>query len=272
MVIVNKNILKLCIIAITIFCVPVFSKGWEQDAAGEWHYLDNDNNYMRNCIMASGASKFYLNGEGNIEKDYFLQDYQGYSYYFYTTGEMIRNSRVYIRTSTKSNKVINKNQYIYFDNRGRALVENGEYLSDSIEDNEEEKKEIRKLREKYLYLREGDNFMLGKYIVEYFDGFMHEEQLKWTILNQNSNLVVAYCNTPLYGSEMSKLHCDSTDFSLWLTNDFYNKAFSEMEKKLLTNDIFNQDKVFIINNSEYINMIDDSKKSNLYIGICLSTD
>ena len=88
--------LKFSLLLLIFFIIsPIFAKGWEQDDIGEWHYVESDGNYTTNKIVNSGLSKFYLNDEGNIEKNYFLQDYRGASYYFGPRGEMVTNLSIY---------------------------------------------------------------------------------------------------------------------------------------------------------------------------------
>ena len=267
----NKK-LKFSVLLLMIFIVsPAFARGWEKDDLGEWHYVESDGNYATNKIVNSGLSKFYLNNEGNIEKNYFLQDYRGASYYFGPRGEMVTNFSVYISKKTKSNKSIAKSQYIYFDNMGKAATENGEYLPDSLEHILGERRETANVKNKYLYLKNGDSFIFGNYSVEYPDGFIHNEDLTWVLLNRSIDSVIAYCTNPLYAiGSKNKLHCNDLDIMQWMQQDFFKNAFNEYEKELITTTVSNPDKIFIINNNDYKNFINENEMSYCFIGISLS--
>ena len=41
----TKIMIIILILAIaSFFCIPAFSKGWKEDADGEWHYHDENDN------------------------------------------------------------------------------------------------------------------------------------------------------------------------------------------------------------------------------------
>lgn len=263
---------KILLLLLMFFIIsPVFARGWEKDSIGEWHYVESDGNYATNKIVNSGLSKFYLNDEGNIEKNFFLQDYRGASYYFGSRGEMVTNLSIYISKKTKSNKSIDKSQYIYFDDKGKAATENGEYLPDSLEHIISERKEVANVKNKYQYLKNGDGFNFGNYSVEYPDGFIHNEDLIWILINRNIDSVIAYCKIPLYAiGSKNKLHCKDLDIIHWMQKDFLENAFNDYEKELITSTVFNPNKVFIINNNDYKNFINENEMSYSFIGISLS--
>lgn len=125
----NKRIIKTILIhllMIIMFSMTVLARGWEQDANGDWHYRKEDGSLVTNGRMKSGTDTFYLNEYGNIEKDFFLQE-NTFAYYFSHDGRMVRNVKVLIRKNTKSNKPIEKDMTLSFDNMGRCKKVNGSW-------------------------------------------------------------------------------------------------------------------------------------------------
>ena len=59
----------------------VSARGWVQEGA-EWRYVGNDGEFVTDTIQTSGNTKFYLNEDGYMVKDYFLEDYDNATYYF----------------------------------------------------------------------------------------------------------------------------------------------------------------------------------------------
>lgn len=84
------------------------------------------------------SRKLYSNSDGYIEKNYFLLDYYGHTYYFDNEGLMVKNAWIKIDDETNSNKNINDIYYkgeLYFNRSGyltkEKCIENGEekYIS-----------------------------------------------------------------------------------------------------------------------------------------------
>lgn len=270
---VIKNVIKIAVVLSTSFFIITtsFSRGWEQDAIGEWHYVEDDGTYIKNKIVPSGASKFYLNNDGNIEKNFFLQDYRGHSYYFISNGMMVTNFSVYIKTTTKSNKEIYKNQRIYFDEKGRASKIEEEYLSEPIEQYYDTKNKIKENKAKYLYLKNGDTFNFGHYNMVYNDGFSRDEELNWKVINRNIDSIIAYCTIPLNDNNtLKKISCEAENIEEWLNKDFLDIAFNEYEKELLTEKVLNNKPLFLLNTEDYNEYVEESMRKQKLIGICLS--
>lgn len=254
MALFKSKVFYAAIVFYIVFLISfsTFCKGWEQDEFDEWHYVEDDGTYAKDKIVLSGASKFYFNSEGNMEKNFFLQDYKGHSYYFVANGVMLTNFSVYIKTTTKSNKKIIKSQSIYFDERGRAAKLGDEYLSVSLETYMARKDQIANYRDRYLYKKNGDTFSFGRYSVTYSDGFNRVEELNWKVLDISDSYVVACCLIPLYDEKSDrKIICDDADVNYWLNNSFFESAFNEYEKELIKGNVLNPDGVFVVNNSEY---------------------
>ena len=50
--------------------VACFAAGWVSDGGDNWMYVDNDGNYVRDTIKASGNDKYYLDVDGKMVRDY----------------------------------------------------------------------------------------------------------------------------------------------------------------------------------------------------------
>ena len=118
--------LGLVIAAAAVLTVSVASlvsaRGWVQDGA-DWHYVDNDGEYITETIQSSGNTKFYLDEDGNMAKDYFLEDYNGSTYYFGSNGAMVTNTWVAIESGRVENQedYVPDNYWYYFQASGKAM-------------------------------------------------------------------------------------------------------------------------------------------------------
>ena len=79
------------------------------------------------------SRKLYSNSDGYIEKNYFLLDYYGHTYYFDNEGLMAKNAWIKIDDKTNSNKNIDDIYFkgeLYFNRSGyltkEKCIENGE--------------------------------------------------------------------------------------------------------------------------------------------------
>lgn len=100
----------------------VSARGWVQEGA-EWRYVDNDGEYVSGTLQSSGTSKFYLNDEGYMVKDYFLEDYNSNNYYFGSNGAMVTNTWVAIESGMTDNQgdYVPDNYWYYFQASGKAV-------------------------------------------------------------------------------------------------------------------------------------------------------
>lgn len=121
--------LGLILAAAAVISVSVASlvsaKGWVQQG-GDWYYVDNNNEYVTDKIVASGNSKFYLGEEGTMMKDFLLEGYgdsENY-YYFGPNGAMVVNTWVAVDSTIVENK---NDEYepdvywFYFQASGKAM-------------------------------------------------------------------------------------------------------------------------------------------------------
>jgi glucan-binding YG repeat protein len=118
--------LGLVLAAAAVLSVSVASlvsaRGWVQNGA-DWYYVDNDNEYITDTIQASGNAKFYLGEDGSMQRDFFLEDYDGQTYYFGSNGAMVTNTWVAIESSRVENNAdyVPDNYWYYFQSSGKAM-------------------------------------------------------------------------------------------------------------------------------------------------------
>ena len=74
-------------------------------------------------IQSSGNSKFYLNDDGYMVRNYFLEDYNDNTYYFGANGAMVTNTWVAIDAANVENQddYIPDNYWYYFQASGKAM-------------------------------------------------------------------------------------------------------------------------------------------------------
>ena len=101
----------------------VSARGWVQ-AGGNWQYLNNDNEPVTSTIQASGNSKFYLDENGYMVRDYFLEnDDSDNTYYFGSNGAMVTNTWVAIDSSIVEDQqdYVPDVYWYYFGSSGKAI-------------------------------------------------------------------------------------------------------------------------------------------------------
>ena len=101
----------------------VSARGWVQ-AGGNWQYLNNDNEPVTSTIQASGNSKFYLDENGYMVRDYFLEnDDNENTYYFGSNGAMVTNTWVAIDSSIVEDQqdYVPDVYWYYFGSSGKAI-------------------------------------------------------------------------------------------------------------------------------------------------------
>jgi glucan-binding YG repeat protein len=100
----------------------VCARGWVQQGA-DWYYADSSNEFVTETIQASGNSKFYLDADGRMVRDYFLEDYNGNAYYFGSNGAMVTNTWVAIDSALVENQddYVPDNYWYYFQASGKAM-------------------------------------------------------------------------------------------------------------------------------------------------------
>lgn len=100
----------------------VSARGWVQEGS-EWRYVDNNNEYVTGTIQSSGNSKFYLNDDGYMVRNYFLEDYNDNTYYFGANGAMVTNTWVAIDAANVENQddYVPDNYWYYFQASGKAM-------------------------------------------------------------------------------------------------------------------------------------------------------
>ena len=118
--------LGLVLAAAAVISVSVASlvsaRGWVQNGA-DWYYVDNAGEYVTETIQSSGNAKFYLGEDGTMQRDYFLEDYNGNSYYFGQNGAMVTNTWVAVESSRVENQdeYVPDNYWYYFQASGKAM-------------------------------------------------------------------------------------------------------------------------------------------------------
>ena len=100
----------------------VCARGWVQQGA-DWYYADANNEFVTETIQASGNSKFYLDEDGRMVRDYFLEDYNDQTYYFGSNGAMVTNTWVAIDAALVENQddYVPDNYWYYFQASGKAM-------------------------------------------------------------------------------------------------------------------------------------------------------
>ena len=118
--------LGLVLAAAAVISVSVASlvsaRGWVQNGA-DWYYVDNSGEYVTETIQSSGNAKFYLGEDGTMQRDFFLEDYNGNYYYFGQNGAMVTNTWVAIESGAVENKPEYEpdNYWYYFQSSGKAM-------------------------------------------------------------------------------------------------------------------------------------------------------
>jgi glucan-binding YG repeat protein len=118
--------LGLVLAAAAVISVSVASlvsaRGWVQNGA-DWYYVDNSGEYVTETIQSSGNAKFYLGEDGTMQRDYFLEDYNGNAYYFGQNGAMVTNTWVAVESSRVENQdeYVPDNYWYYFQASGKAM-------------------------------------------------------------------------------------------------------------------------------------------------------
>ena len=109
------------VISVTVASL-VCARGWVQNGA-DWYYVDSNNEYVTETIQSSGNAKFYLNENGVMVRDYFLEDYNENTYYFGSNGAMVTNTWVAVDSSLVENQddYVPDNYWYYFQASGKAM-------------------------------------------------------------------------------------------------------------------------------------------------------
>ena len=109
------------VISVTVASL-VCARGWVQNGA-DWYYVDSNNEYVTETIQASGNAKFYLNENGAMVRDYFLEDYNENTYYFGSNGAMVTNTWVAVDSALVENQddYVPDNYWYYFQASGKAM-------------------------------------------------------------------------------------------------------------------------------------------------------
>lgn len=121
----KKRILK------TVFIIGAFiissalsclAAGWVSDGGDNWMYVDKDGFYAMDTIKTSGDEKYYLDMNGNMVRDYLLEDYNDAIYYFDDSGKMVKNTWVAVEPMQVYNQMENPPTiYLYyFGTNGKA--------------------------------------------------------------------------------------------------------------------------------------------------------
>ena len=121
----KKGLLKTILLSVALssmFGAACFAVGWVNDGGDNWMYVDKDGVYATDTIKSSGNNKYYLDGNGNMVRDYLLEDYNSAIYYFDDSGKMVTNTWVAVEPSQVYNHMDNSPTiYLYyFGSNGKA--------------------------------------------------------------------------------------------------------------------------------------------------------
>lgn len=264
-----KKAFKILIILLVLIMssVNIYAREWVLDEDEKWRCLDKNGNYEKNVIELSGKDRFYLNDEGYIEYNFYLQDYKNHNYYFGKMGAMLKDTKVQITTRTKSNKEIKYPKVIFLDSQGREYKEENNVTEDMILNNEKIKAgeiidvwedDVITMLHQYRIYKVGDTVYFGKTIIKYLDGFESEESLKWTVVSKDNGLYLVSQRTfdsLGYNYKYKTNEYDNSKLRMWLTNEFYNNSFSEVEKRIIQKVVSEKDLITILDENSYNNYI-----------------
>ena len=134
----KKGLLKTVLLSIALSSVisaSVFAMGWVSDGGDNWMYVEKDGIYATDTIKSSGNSKYYLDANGNMVRDYLLEDYNEAVYYFDDTGKMVTNTWVAVEPMQVYNQMDNPPTiYLYyFGANGKAFQANNGVVRKTID-------------------------------------------------------------------------------------------------------------------------------------------
>ena len=305
----NKNYIAirlLAVVGVFLFVVLASSMahaaGWVKDENDNWRFQKADGSYAKNSIQLSHGKRFYLNDEGYIEKNFFLQDYKNKSYYFDSEGVMVKNEKVQITPDTKSNKEIKQKTVIVLGEDGRVIREeepksntiirdpivgiglddDGNVITKGESVPEEEGiivdlwSDAANTKKSILRLDTiGDTVSFGSYHVKYPDGFEGEEKIYWTIVSKTNGYYLVSQNVFDSLGYQHKYKTDeyyNSNLRNWLLNDFYENSFDEPEKMLITSIVPGSDLISILDEQQYNKYIMNDKPFNNEVHIILHVD
>ena len=134
----KKGILKTILLSVALSALysgSVFAVGWVNDGGDNWMYVEKDGIYATDTIKSSGSNKYYLDINGNMVRDYLLEDYNGAIYYFDDSGKMVVNTWVAVEPSQVFNHMDNSPTiYLYyFGANGKAYQANNGVVRKKID-------------------------------------------------------------------------------------------------------------------------------------------
>ena len=282
----NKKINILIFYLSFFILIPynTFANKWIKDENKNWRYQKNDGTYETNSIKNSGLDKFYLNDEGYIEKNFFLQDYNNNSYYFGPTGAMLKDTKVQITINTKSNKKIFNPMIIVLNSQGRVIKEtnnvNDEIIKNNIVLEEGEivdiyEDDVKILKNGYKLYEIGDTISFGEFNIKYNDGYETREKINWTIVSKSNGLLLVsqmLFDNLGYNCKWKTNDYKNSKFRDFIINEFYNNAFTEVEKRIIKKNIGEQDFVTILDEKQYNKYIVKNESFNNMTHLALYID
>ena len=307
----NRNINYIAIRLLTVVVALLFvvlassmthAAGWVKDENDNWRFQKADGSYAKNSIQLSHGKRFYLNDEGYIEKNFFLQDYKNKSYYFDSEGVMVKNEKVQITPDTKSNKEIKQKTVIVLGENGRVIREeepkpntiirnpivgiglddDGNVITKGESVPEEEGivldlwSDDARIKKSFFRLYDvGDTVRFGKYYAKYPDGYEGEEPIMWTIVSKTNGFYLVSQNTfdsLGYKHKFKTNEYYNSDLRNWLVGEFYQNSFDDVEKILISSIVAGSDLITILDEQSYNRYIMNDKPFNNEVHIILHID
>lgn len=114
-------------LALLFFCVAIlycrpFYADWVFTPEDEWHYLDENGNFVKNSIVRKDGLEFYLDDTGHVYKEGML-NVNNVTYYFNYFGAKASNCWVKVDpyNIVERTEPIPEYYYYYFDENGKAV-------------------------------------------------------------------------------------------------------------------------------------------------------
>lgn len=95
-------------------------------AEGEWVYIQNNGEYLKDAWKQDGDLYYYLGGDGYMVRNTLLEDDDNY-YYLNSAGVMTTNAWKYIQNPEwQGDSLVGEGSWYYFGSNGKAIKSDGE--------------------------------------------------------------------------------------------------------------------------------------------------